>query len=199
VASYGNFVPTDYLPADGRLLPINLNLPLFALLGTTYGGDGRTTFALPDLRGRTIIGASAVDPVGTLVGSPTVSLSNSQTPNGLGNLVQPFDNREPSLALNYLIALSGIFPSQDGGGGVDPTTPFVGEVMAFAGNFARPAGRSPMVNCCRSIRICPCSRYLVRPTAAMEEPRSRCRICVIKLSSVRAMASVSGRISARTL
>jgi microcystin-dependent protein len=38
------------VPANGRILPINLNQALFSLLGTTYGGDGRTTFALPDLR-----------------------------------------------------------------------------------------------------------------------------------------------------
>ena len=132
----GNYAPTDYLPADGRLLPIAQYDALFALIGTTYGGDGQTTFALPDLRGRTIIGASTAEPVGTLVGSPTVSLSNDQTPNGLGNLVQPFDNREPSLALNYLIALFGIYPTQNGGGGVDPTTPTLGEIVAFAGNFA---------------------------------------------------------------
>ena len=135
----GNFVPTDYLPADGRLLSIAQNTALFSLIGTAYGGNGVTTFALLDLRGRTIIGASATDPLGTLVGSPTVSLSNSQAPNGLGNSVQPFDNREPSLALNYIIALNGIFPSRDGGGGVDPNTPFLGEVMPFAGTFA-PSG-----------------------------------------------------------
>ena len=135
----GNFVPTDYLPADGRLLSIAQNTALFSLIGTTYGGDGVTTFALPDLRGRTIIGASTADPLGTLIGSPTVSLSNSQTPNGFSNTVQPFDNREPSLALNYLIALSGIFPSRDGSGGLSPNTPYLGEVMAFAGTFA-PSG-----------------------------------------------------------
>jgi microcystin-dependent protein len=135
----GNFVPRDYLPADGQLLSIAQNQALFALLGTTYGGDGRTTFALPDLRGRTIIGASSFDPLGELVGSPTVSLSNSQVPNGFTSGVQPFANREPSLALNYVIALTGIFPSRDGNGGVDPTTPFLGEVMAFAGDFA-PGG-----------------------------------------------------------
>jgi microcystin-dependent protein len=134
----GNFVPTDYVPADGRLLSISQYETLFALIGTTYGGDGNTTFALPDLRGRTIIGASTADPLGTLVGSPTVSLSNNQTPNGFNNAVQPFDNREPSLALNYLIALSGIFPSRDSGS-VDPNTPFLGEVMPFAGTFA-PSG-----------------------------------------------------------
>jgi microcystin-dependent protein len=134
----GNFVPTDYLPADGRLLQIADNQALFALIGTTYGGDGMTTFALPDLRGRTIIGASSspLGPsLGETIGSPTVSLSNSQAPDGFGNFVQPFDNREPSLALNYVIALEGIFPNLNGNNVVDPDTPFLGEVMAFAGNF----------------------------------------------------------------
>jgi microcystin-dependent protein len=136
----GNFVPADYLPADGRLLSISQqNLALYSLIGTTYGGDGVSTFALPDLRGRTIIGASTFDQLGELVGSPTVSLSNTQAPNGFTSGVQPFENREPSLALNYVIALTGIFPSQSGGSGVDPTTPFLGEVMAFAGDFA-PSG-----------------------------------------------------------
>jgi microcystin-dependent protein len=135
----GNFVPTDYLPADGRLLPISLYEALFTLLGTTYGGDGMQTFALLDLRGRTIIGASQFDPLGELVGSPTVTLSNTQAPNGFTSGVQPFNNREPSLALNYVIALTGIFPSQGAGSGVDPNIPFLGEVMAFAGDFA-PSG-----------------------------------------------------------
>src|SRR5262249_38102056 len=130
----GNFVPTDYLPADGRLLQIAdpHNTALFSLIGTTYGGDGMTTFALPDLRGRTIIGASMANPLGALIGSPTVGLSNSQAPNGFGNVVQPFDNREPSLALNYLISLNGIFPSQGGGGSVDPAPPYLGEVVGCA-------------------------------------------------------------------
>jgi microcystin-dependent protein len=135
----GNFVPRDYLPADGRLLSIAQNTALFSLFGTTYGGDGITTFALPDLRGRTIIGASTFDPLGELIGSPTVTLSNPQVPNGFTSGVQPFQNREPSLALNYIIALTGIFPSRDGGSGADPNTPFLGEVMAFAGDFA-PSG-----------------------------------------------------------
>jgi microcystin-dependent protein len=47
-----NFCPRGWAPAAGQLMPINQNQALFALLGTTYGGDGRTTFALPDLRGR---------------------------------------------------------------------------------------------------------------------------------------------------
>lgn len=47
-----NFAPKGWAFCNGQLLPINQNQALFAILGTTYGGDGRTTFALPDLRGR---------------------------------------------------------------------------------------------------------------------------------------------------
>lgn len=52
----GNFAPRGWAYCDGQLLSINANQALFSILGTTYGGDGRTTFALPDLRGRTPIG-----------------------------------------------------------------------------------------------------------------------------------------------
>jgi len=50
-----NFPPRDWALCDGQLLPISQNTALFSLLGTTYGGDGRTTFGLPDLRGRVAI------------------------------------------------------------------------------------------------------------------------------------------------
>ena len=48
----GNFAPRGFAFCDGQLLSINSNQALFSILGTTYGGDGRTTFGLPDLRGR---------------------------------------------------------------------------------------------------------------------------------------------------
>lgn len=48
----GNFAPRGYMYCNGQLLPISQNSALFSLLGTEYGGDGRTTFGLPDLRGR---------------------------------------------------------------------------------------------------------------------------------------------------
>lgn len=51
-----NFAPIGWARCEGQLLPISSYSALFSLLGTTYGGDGRTTFALPDLRGRTPIG-----------------------------------------------------------------------------------------------------------------------------------------------
>jgi len=53
----GNFAPRNWAECNGQLLPINQNQALFSLLGTTYGGDGVTTFALPDLRGRAPIHA----------------------------------------------------------------------------------------------------------------------------------------------
>lgn len=52
----GNFTPRGWAKLEGQLLPINQNQALFSILGTTYGGDGRTTFGLPDLRGRSLLG-----------------------------------------------------------------------------------------------------------------------------------------------
>lgn len=52
----GNFAPRGYALCQGQLLPIAQNTALFSILGTTYGGNGQTTFALPDLRGRAPIG-----------------------------------------------------------------------------------------------------------------------------------------------
>ena len=51
-----NFAPRGWATCDGQTMPINQNQALFSLLGTTYGGDGQTTFNLPDLRGRTTLG-----------------------------------------------------------------------------------------------------------------------------------------------
>ncbi len=134
----GNFAPSGWAFCDGQVLSINQNQALFSLLGTQYGGNGVSTFALPDLRGRTIIGASATDPVGTVVGQQSVSLTDAQMPASQGGGGQPFDNREPSLAMSYLVALNGIFPPQDGGGALQDA-PYLGQIVAFAGNFA-PGG-----------------------------------------------------------
>ena len=63
-----DFPPKGYAACNGSLLPINQNQALFALLGTTYGGNGQTTFALPDLRGRTPIHVSGGHVQGDAVG-----------------------------------------------------------------------------------------------------------------------------------
>ena len=54
------YVPKGWLPCDGRLMSIAQNSALFSLLGTTYGGDGVTTFALPNLNGRTVVGTGSL-------------------------------------------------------------------------------------------------------------------------------------------
>jgi microcystin-dependent protein len=81
----GNFAPRDWALCDGQLLSINDNQALFSLLGTIYGGDGRTTFALPDLRGRTPIHAGSAPglthrPVGSRGGSEIHTLTPAQVP-----------------------------------------------------------------------------------------------------------------------
>lgn len=162
-----NFVPKGFAYCAGQLLPIAQNQALFSLLGTTYGGNGQTTFALPDLRSRTPVGfgqsldggwnptayqlgetgggenvtllttqlpahnhsqvgtgttADTRNPRGGLngnaaiplyadVGGPQVALS----PAVLGQTggTQPHPNLQPYLAINFCIALTGIFPSRN--------------------------------------------------------------------------------------
>jgi microcystin-dependent protein len=166
-----NFPPKGWALANGQLLPINQNQPLFALLGTTYGGNGQTNFALPNLRGRVpihegnghtlgetagttsvtvniqqlpthvhtlngrndIVAASAnnQDPTGRFLAGAQVALQGgnsvpAQTYAPPANLValasqtctsvggsQPHNNMMPYLVLNFIIALQGIFPSQN--------------------------------------------------------------------------------------
>lgn len=94
----GNFCPRNTLVADGRLLPISSHSALFSLLGTIYGGDGRTTFALPDLRDR----------------SP-VHTSDSYRGMGINQNfgANPATSKSGgSLAMYMCIVTGGIFPSR---------------------------------------------------------------------------------------
>lgn len=167
-----DFAPKGWLLCNGQLLSIAQYSSLFSLIGTTYGGDGVVTFALPDLRGRTPIGfgqgPGLTDrEIGEEAGTETVTLiapqmpmhnhlltvsslsanqsspenhylavangtdANSESPvlvNAYGTTPsaiaapmsieasggnQPHNNMQPYLALNYSIALSGIFPSRN--------------------------------------------------------------------------------------
>jgi microcystin-dependent protein len=83
------FAQKNFALCDGRLMAVNQNQALFSLLGTEFGGDGRTTFALPDLRGRVPVGAGgsqdpnwqpASYPIGQPAGSEGVSLNSNQVP-----------------------------------------------------------------------------------------------------------------------
>src|SRR6476646_11574439 len=79
IMSFG-FPPKGWALCDGQLLPINQNQALFSLLGTTYGGDGRVNFALPDLRGRTSIHERSGHTLGERGGEQSHTLSISETP-----------------------------------------------------------------------------------------------------------------------
>jgi microcystin-dependent protein len=94
----GNFAPAGWSFCDGSLLDIADNEALFTLVGTTYGGDGQRNFALPDLRCRAPIHHSGQRPMGnTLNLAPGPATANIQSP--------------PTLAVNYIISLFGIYPS----------------------------------------------------------------------------------------
>ncbi len=152
-----SFAPKGWALCNGQLLPINQNQALFSLLGTTYGGDGRVNFALPNLQGRvpihmgqgftlgqqggeqshtlsiseipththtlnaTSVNGDLVVATGNqLAGSPTQlyhSADNNlaaMNPGSIANVggSQAHLNMQPFLALNFSIALQGIFPSQ---------------------------------------------------------------------------------------
>ena len=81
----GNFAPRGWALCDGQLLPISQNTALFSLLGTTYGGDGRTTFGLPDMRGRALLHAGSgpglsTRRIGQEGGNERVTLSIGEMP-----------------------------------------------------------------------------------------------------------------------
>ncbi len=158
----GNFAPRGWAKCEGQLLPISSNTALFSLLGTLYGGDGETTFGLPDLRGRAPIGYGNGNGLshynlGSKGGSEQTTLSIGQMPSHTHTLMgqmepggsgmpvgrtmatsldhrlygpntnapmdgdaventgggQSHDNRQPYMAMNYLIALQGTYPSEN--------------------------------------------------------------------------------------
>ncbi len=157
----GNFAPVGWALCNGQILNISGNEALYALVGTTYGGNGVTTFGLPDLRGRVPIHMGTLSGGGTYVqgqigGAESVTLIQSQLPAHTHTLSaesaagadtpagkmwgiqpqsaytasptspgqmragsistvggsQPHDNMMPSLTVNFIIALEGIFPSR---------------------------------------------------------------------------------------
>jgi microcystin-dependent protein len=83
-----SFAPTGWAQCNGQLLPINQYQALFALLGTTYGGNGITTFALPNLQGCVPIGYGMAYVLGQVGGTTTKVLTESQLPTGIYNGIQ---------------------------------------------------------------------------------------------------------------
>lgn len=108
----GNFAPRGWAKCDGQLLPINQNDALFSLLGTYYGGDGRTTFALPDMRGRSML-SSGTGPglsnkrLGARSGEETVTLNNLQIPNHDHSLAATNNRSNASLPHDRILSNTG--------------------------------------------------------------------------------------------
>ncbi|WP_135502071.1 tail fiber protein [Roseovarius aestuariivivens] len=146
------FDKLGYRSATGDLVQISQNSSLFSLLGTTYGGDGRTTFAEPDMRDRIVTGTGSgsglqTRQLGSTRGVNSETLTLAEMPahthsdpaggtTGTAGGFQPENNLQQELSLNWLIALEGLFPSRGPGGTGSFGTPFLGEVALFAGNFA---------------------------------------------------------------
>ena len=128
----GDFAPDGYMLAEGQILQISQYYSLYAAIGNTYGGDeSKGTFALPDLRGRTIVGAGDTETLGDVTGSDTTTITRADMPAPAGADL-PIDNAQPSLALNYIVCIEGLYLSQQGGG-LSIDEPYIGEIMAYAG------------------------------------------------------------------
>ena len=132
----GNLAPKNWAFCDGSLLRVDSNTELFILLGDNYGGDARTMFGLPDLRGRLVIGAGppyglAQSPGAAQVPTQPIEATTAGEATVIVHSVAPAsgDNVQPVLGLNYIICLHGIFPSPSGSG----WDGCVGEIRLFAG------------------------------------------------------------------
>lgn len=136
----GNFAPTGWATCDGQLLPISQNTALFSLLGTMYGGDGKSTFALPDMQGSCVLGAGQ-SPGGSLFdqgqvsGTEAVTLLISEIP--LHNHLVMADSQDPG-------DLQGPTPdralARSGGGFAFKASPTLN--AQFAPEALAPAGGS---------------------------------------------------------
>jgi len=128
----GNFAWEGSAYATGQLLALSQNTALFSLLGTTYGGDGSTTFALPDLQGMASLGDGqgsglSLYFMGEETGLPEIDLAAAQVPAQWGGSSLPVHNVQPSLAINYLIRVSG----DEDGVGSDGTGDLLGGIVEY--------------------------------------------------------------------
>ncbi len=109
-----NFAPKGWAQCNGQLLPINQNQALFSLLGTTYGGNGQTTFALPNLRGRVPIHRGNGHTLGEQAGSTSVTLSQQQMPQHIHFLMgQPATGTQLAAAGAVLSQAANVYRTPD--------------------------------------------------------------------------------------
>lgn len=158
-----NFAPRGWEPCNGQLIAISQNSALFSLLGTVYGGDGRTTFGLPDLRGRYTMSAGqgpglSPHPLGARAGTETTRLTLLNLPNhthpamlsGLGT-TEPGNTSDPSGAL---LAESGDFDSEYNNNPEVAKVPMDQEVKIGATGGEQPFSNMPpylVMNACIAV------------------------------------------------
>jgi microcystin-dependent protein len=118
------FAPKGWAQCNGQLLPINQNQALFSLLGTTYGGDGRVTFALPDLRGQVPIDDGNGHTLGEKAGTPAVTVNIQQLPTHLHqmNATNTDANRNSAPTGNVLGPANNLYASASALVTLAPTT-----------------------------------------------------------------------------
>jgi microcystin-dependent protein len=134
-----NFAPKGWAFCDGQLLPLSQNTALFSLLGTTYGGDGKSNFALPNMQGNAPMhpgqgpGLSLHD-LGETGGSQTVSLLESEMPSHPHSLIAQVPPADTNLPTANVLARASV-------GGVNPYQPPAGApLVMMSPNALTPAG-----------------------------------------------------------
>jgi len=142
-----NFAPRGWAKCEGQLLSIAQNQALFSLLGTTYGGDGRTTFALPDLRGRTPLGSGQGPGLeqyeqGTTGGAETVTLQQNQMPAHSHSLNANSAAGNTASPTNAIFASTGAVDREYHAGGV-ANTAMSGQIIGPSGGSQAHENRQP--------------------------------------------------------
>ena len=118
-----NFPPKGWAFCNGQFLPINQNQGLFSLLGTTFGGDGRVNFALPDLRGRTPIHVGAGHTLGERGGEQAHTLSIAELPTHTHvEMAQPADGNQLPAVGAVLAQASNVYRAADNLVALNPGT-----------------------------------------------------------------------------
>lgn len=133
------FAPKGWAMCNGQLLPINQNQALFSLLGTTFGGDGRVNFALPDLRGRTPIHVSPLHTLGERGGEQTHTLSIAELPGHqhvASATTAQADQNSSSAAPSRMLAQSNFSALYAAGGNLQAMAP--NELGDTGGSQAHP-------------------------------------------------------------
>lgn len=135
----GNYAPQGWMICDGRVLQISDYSTLYALIGVTYGGNGSTTFALPDLRGRVAVHQGAGPnltsrPIGSQYGTESVALSSSECPNHTHSFLVSAQNANSTNPENQVTGQTTIMTY---GAPTDPS-----QVVKFSNQLVQPAGSS---------------------------------------------------------